>query len=50
MDAAYIEFPYDVYKEFGKRGQVEVKASFDGFEYRGSLVRMGMQSHCIRAE
>ena len=29
MDAAYIEFPYDAEKEFGK-----VIALFDGYEYK----------------
>lgn len=48
MDAAYIEFPYDVYKEFNTMGQVKVKAVFrDGTEYRGSLVKMGMDCHCL---
>ena len=46
MDAAYIEFPYDVKKEFGK-GRVKVKALFDGYEYDGSLVRMGTSCHII---
>lgn len=45
MDAAYIDFPYDVEKEFGARGQVKVKASFDGVEYRGSLAKMGHNCH-----
>ena len=39
IDGAYIEFPYDVKKEFGK-GRVKVKAAFDGELYLGSLVRM----------
>ena len=47
VDSGYIEFPYDVYKEFGKKGQVKVKAYFDGFEYRGSLVKMGTECHSI---
>ncbi|PKP01338.1 MAG: antitermination protein NusB [Bacteroidetes bacterium HGW-Bacteroidetes-6] len=47
IDAAYIEFPFDVQKEFGKKGQVKVKAYFDGFEYRGSLVKMGHPCHII---
>ena len=38
-DGAYIEFPYDVKKEFGK-GRVKVTAIFDGVVYQGSLVRM----------
>ena len=29
IDGAYVEFPYDVRKEFGK-GRVKVHAEFDG--------------------
>lgn len=47
MDAAYVEFPFDVQKEFGKKGQIRVKAFFDGIEYRGSLVKMGGNNHII---
>jgi len=46
IDAAYIEFPYDVRKEFG-RGRVFVKATFDDVEYEGSLVKMGTDCHII---
>ena len=42
IDGAYIEFPYDVKKEFGK-GCVKVKAAFDGELYNGSLVRMKIE-------
>ena len=38
IDGAYIIFPYDVREEFQK-GRVKVKATFDGVEYNGSLVR-----------
>ena len=47
LDAGMIEFPYDVEKEFGVKGQVKVKAFFDGQEYRGSLVKMGHKCHWI---
>ncbi len=47
MDATFIEFPYDVEKEFGVKGQVKVKAWFDGIPYRGSLARMGHWCHCL---
>lgn len=40
MDAAYVEFPYDIRQEFGQ-GRVKVHATFDGEPYDGSLVRMG---------
>lgn len=46
LDGAYIEFPYDVKKEFGK-GRVKVKATFDGHPYQGSLVRMGTPGHIL---
>jgi hypothetical protein len=47
LDSGYIEFPYDTEKEFGKKGQVKVKVWFDGFLYRGSLVKMGHPCHII---
>lgn len=46
IDGAYIEFPYDVHKEFGK-GRVKVTAEFDGVRYDGSLVRMKTVKHII---
>lgn len=46
IDGAYIEFPYDVKKEFGK-GRVKVHAIFDGVHYDGSLVRMKTPCHII---
>lgn len=46
MDGAYIEFPYDVKKEFNK-GRVKVEATFDGYLYLGSLVRMKTPGHII---
>lgn len=47
VDGAYIEFPYDVEKEFGVKGQVKVTATFDGVGYRGSLARMGHSCHIL---
>ena len=43
---AYVAFPYDVRKEFGK-GRVKVHALFDGVPYDGSLVRMQTPGHII---
>jgi len=43
IDGAYIEFPYDIKKEFGK-GRVKVCAKFDGELYAGSLVNMGVKN------
>ena len=46
IDGAYIIFPYDVREEFQK-GRVKVKATFDGVEYNGSLVRMKTPYHIL---
>ncbi len=46
MNGAYIEFPYDVREEFNK-GRVKVEATFDGYVYLGSLVRMKTVNHII---
>lgn len=46
IDGAYIEFPYDVRKDFGK-GRVKVHATFDGEPYDGILVRMKTENHII---
>ena len=43
IDGAYVEFPYDVRKEFGK-GRVKVYATFDGEPYDGSVVNMGIKN------
>lgn len=40
MNAAYIEPPFDIKEVFGAK-RVKVKATFDGIEYRGSIVNMG---------
>lgn len=47
MNAGYIEFPYDVEKEFGVKGRVPVTVTFDGVHYRGSLVKMGTPCHIV---
>lgn len=46
IDGAYIEFPYNVKEEFNK-GRVKVKATFDGVNNDGSLVRMKTVQHII---
>ena len=40
---AYVIFPWDLRKEFGK-GRVRVYAEFDGIPYDGSIVNMGVKS------
>ena len=40
---AYVIFPYDVRREFGK-GRVKVRALFDGIPYDGSVVNMGLKN------
>jgi len=40
---AYVPFPYDIKKEFGK-GRVKVYATFDGEPYNGSIVNMGVKN------
>jgi hypothetical protein len=46
IDGAYVEIPFDVKAAFGK-GRVPVNATFDGFPYQGSLVKMGTPCHII---
>ena len=40
---AYVTFPWDIRQEFGK-GRVKVNAAFDGIEYAGNIVNMGVQN------
>ena len=40
---AYVAFPYDIRKEFGK-GRVKVHATFDSEPYEGSIVNMGVKN------
>ncbi len=44
---AYIEFPFNVEKEFGVKGRVKVICFYEDIEYRGSLVKMDTQCHII---
>lgn len=39
---AFIRFPYDIRKEFGK-GRVKANITFDGEPYCGSIVNMGVK-------
>lgn len=40
---AYVRFPYDIKKEFGK-GRIKVHATFNGVDYDGSIVNMGVKN------
>lgn len=40
---AYVVFPYDIREEFNK-GRVKVAATFDGVDYQGSIVNMGVKN------
>lgn len=39
---AYVIFPWNIKEEFGK-GRLKVHALFDGIEYDGSIVNMGIK-------
>jgi len=43
QDAAYVAVPIDIKKEFGK-GRLAVHATFDGTQYDGSIVNMGVKN------
>ena len=40
---AYVKFPYDIREEFGK-GRVKVQVTYDGEQYCGSIVNMGVKN------
>jgi hypothetical protein len=44
---ACVFFPYDTVKEFGTKGRVPVKATFDGIPYAGSLFKYGHPQHML---
>lgn len=44
---AFVTFPFDVEKEFGVKGRVPVKATFDGVAYTGSLMQCGGGQHML---
>jgi hypothetical protein len=47
IDGAYISIPFNVEEVYGTKGQVKVKAWFNGYPYRGVLANMGMGCHVI---
>ena len=40
-------FPYDVQEEFGTKGRVPVKVTFNGVPYTGSMIKYGMPQHML---
>jgi len=44
---SFVIFPFDAEKEFGAKGRVPVKATFDSVPYAGSLMRCGAQQHML---
>jgi bifunctional DNA-binding transcriptional regulator/antitoxin component of YhaV-PrlF toxin-antitoxin module len=47
LGGACVYFPYNVEEEFGTKGRVPVKATFDGVPYSGSLVKYGAPQHML---
>lgn len=46
-NGGYVTIPFSCEKEYGTKGQVKVKAWFDGHPYRGILANMGTGNHII---
>jgi hypothetical protein len=44
---AWVEVPYEIQEVYGTRGQVKVRATFDGKAYTGSLAPMGDGCHVL---
>lgn len=47
MGGTFVPFPYDTVKEFGTKGKVPVKATFNGIAYTGSLMSCGLPHHAL---
>ena len=47
MGGTFVLFPHDTEKEFGTKGKVPVKATFDGIAYTGSLTKYGYPQHSL---
>jgi hypothetical protein len=43
----FVYFPFDTQAEFGTRGRVPVKATFDGVPYTGTMVKYGHPQHMM---
>lgn len=44
---AYITIPFDVQKEYGTKGRVKIKATFNDHPYRGIIANMGTGCHIL---
>ena len=47
VGGACVLFPYDVQKEFGTKGRVPVKVTFNGVPYTGSMIKYGAPQHML---
>lgn len=47
QSGAWVEVPYDIADVYGTRGQVKVRATFDGEAYTGSIAPMGDGCHVL---
>lgn len=47
MGGTYVLFPYETEQEFGIKGKVPIKATFDGVPFTGSLMKYGFSQHML---
>jgi|GEM_PF-241860 len=47
ISGGFVTIPFSTEKEYGTKGQVKVKAWFDGHPYRGVVANMGSDRHII---
>jgi bifunctional DNA-binding transcriptional regulator/antitoxin component of YhaV-PrlF toxin-antitoxin module len=47
MNIAFVSIPFDVQQEYGTKGRVKIKATFDGHPYRGVIANMGTGCHIL---
>jgi hypothetical protein len=46
-NSAYFLVPFKTEEEYGTRARVKVKVTIDGYQYRSSIVPMGLESHAL---
>lgn len=46
-NGAYVEFPFNTLELFGTTGRIPVLVEFDGYPYRGTMLRYGTEKHII---